>query len=135
MSTTTTVTPSAPTLLASQANSTSASTFSAVIDTRTCIGGTLLWKVTNGASAPITQCQVNVLFAPTISGTPPTAASAGSVWKTIYSVGAGVVANAVSEWNTRIVQGGYMCLEFTASATNTVTIEGEAIILTDAVSV
>jgi hypothetical protein len=120
------------------ANSTSASVFSGVLDLRSALSALLTFSANVGASAPTTQCQVNVLHYHTTSATPPSAAAASTGatgWKNLYSVGSGIVANTKNPWNFRPPTGGYVCLEFTASATNTVVCEAFATVITSASSV
>jgi hypothetical protein len=77
-------------------NSTSASVFSGVLDLRSALSALLTFSANVGASAPTTQCQVNILYYHTTSATPPSAAAANTGatgWKNLYSVGSGIVAN------------------------------------------
>ncbi len=122
---------------AGSVNSTSASVFSGVLDLRSAMSALITFAANTGA-APTTQCQVNVLHYHTTSGTPPTAASettGATGWKKLYSVGSGIVASTKNSWNFSPRTGGYVCLEFTASATNTVTCEAFATVIASATTV
>lgn len=85
-------------------------------------GGTLTIKITNGGTGPTVQCLANVLIAH--NGTLPTAASAGSDWKTIASVGGGTTASDITEFSMQIAPS-VMCLEveFTGNTGQAVTVE------------
>jgi hypothetical protein len=90
------------------------------------------------ATAPTVQCVCNVLWYHSTSATPPTAASASAGatgWKTLWSFGSGIIASTVTEQKFTPPQGGYLCLEFTQSSTNTVACEGFATVITSASSV
>lgn len=86
------------TIITAATSNASAATTRGTIDLRSVYGGILTVKITNGGTGPTTQAVSNVLIAHN-SSTTPTAASAGTDWKTIASWAAGVTANAVSEWN------------------------------------
>ena len=70
-------------------------------DMRSSYGGMLTIKITNGANGPTIQAVANILMSHSDAAT-PTAASAGVDWKTLFSVGNGVTANAVGEWSMPI---------------------------------
>jgi hypothetical protein len=134
---TTTTLVSAVTQLYSGSNSTSVSTFSSVLDLRSAMTAYVTMRLAT-ATAPTVQCVCNVLWYHSTSATPPTAASASAGatgWKTLWSFGSGIVASTVTEQKFTPPQGGYLCLEFTASATNTVACEGFATVITSASSV
>ena len=86
------------TIIAAATSNGAGSTTRGTVDLRTVYGGILTVKVTNGGTGPTVQATANVLIAHN-SGTTPTAASAGTDWKTVASWGAGTTANAVSEWS------------------------------------
>lgn len=92
------------------------------IDLETTYGGLLTMKITNGATGPTAQCEGRVLIAH--SATLPAAASAGADWKTLYTFGGGVVANAVTEMSFH-VPTSVMALEveFTGNTGQAVTVE------------
>lgn len=117
-------------------NQTSGSVYSAVLDLRTAIDAMITFAANTG-TAPTTQCQANVLYYHTASGTPPTAASASdgaTGWKNLYSVGSGIVASTRNEWNFTPPLGGYLCVEFGPSATNVVSCEAFATVTPSATS-
>ena len=86
-------------VVASTAN-TSGSTTRGRVDLTTAFGGLLTFKMTNGGTGPSAQCVANVLVAHNASQ--PAAASAGTDWKTIYSVGNGTTASTVGEFSLPI---------------------------------
>ncbi len=112
------------TLIAAATSNTAGSTTRGTVDLRTVFGGVLTAKLTNGATGPTVQAVVNVLAAHD-TGTTPTAASAGSVWKTIFpQVGGGTSNNAVSEWSWVIPWGVlHLEVEITGNTGQTVTCE------------
>lgn len=113
------------------------SLFSSVLDLRTAVGCLLTFAANTSASAPTVQCQVNVLWYHSASGTPPTAASASdgaTGWKNLYSVSSGTTASVRNEWNFQPPLGGYLCFEFTQSTTNTVSCEAFATVTPSATS-
>lgn len=112
------------------------SLFSSVLDLRTAVNALVTFAANTG-TAPTVQCLVHVLYYHTASGTPPTAASASdgpTGWKTIYSVGSGIVANMKNSWNYRPPMGGYLCIEFGQSSTNVVACEAYATVTPSATS-
>ena len=87
--TTTTLTKTPRTLVASGSNA-AGSTTRGTLDLRTAQGGLLTLKITNGATGPTVQCQANILAAHN-SGSTPAAASAGADWKTLWGFGGGTI--------------------------------------------
>lgn len=121
--TTTTLTKVPRTLIAAGTSNAAAGTTRGTVDLRTTLGGLLTIKITNGATGPTVQAVANVLVAHN-AGTTPAAASAGADWKTIYQTGAGVVANAISEWNLDVPQGTmHLEVEITGNTGQAVTCE------------
>lgn len=85
-------------------------------------GGFLTIKITNGGTGPSGQCIANVLVAHNAST--PTAASAGTDWKTIASFGGGTANNAVTERSMNIPAGVMQLeVEFKDNAGQAVTVE------------
>lgn len=129
----TTLTKTARTVVSSASN-TAGSTTRGTVDLRTAYGGFLTAKITNGATGPTVQCTCNFLVAHTASST-PTAASAGSDWKTVWSFGGGTTNSGITEhaWD---VPSGVMHLEveFTGNTAQTVTVEAYFSEVTNAVS-
>jgi len=122
---------------AGSVNSTSVSVFSSVVDLRTALQSLLTFSLNTG-TAPTSQCVANILYYHSASGTPPTAASSttgATGWKTLYSVGSGIVASTNNPFNYRPPSGGYLCIEFTQSGTNTVTCEAFITVIPSATSV
>lgn len=116
------LTKTARTLVASAAN-TAGSTTRGTIDLNAVQGGGFLTlKMTNGGTGPTIQCQANILVAHNSSL--PTAASAGTDWKTIAQYGGGTTASAVTEIGFP-VDPSIMCLEieFTGNTGQSVTVE------------
>jgi hypothetical protein len=94
--TVTTITKNPRTLIAAATSNAAAGTTRGTLDLRTKAGGMLTIKLTNGGTGPTVQAVANVLIAHN-SGATPTAGSAGTDWKTIWSFGGGVTANAITE--------------------------------------
>lgn len=116
-----TATKNARTVVASVSNS-AGSTQRGRVDLTTALGGLLTMKMTNGATGPTVQCTANVLVAH--NATQPAAGSAGTDWKTIFSVGNGVANNAVGEWRVDVPLGAMQLeVEFTGNTAQAVTVE------------
>lgn len=111
----------ARTIVASASN-TAGSTTRGTIDLETTYGGMLTMKITNGGTGPTVQCEGRVLVAH--NATLPTAASAGTDWKTVYVFGGGTTNSAVTEMSY-LVDPSVMALEveFTGNTGQTVTVE------------
>lgn len=109
------------TIVASVSNA-AAGTTRGTIDLETTYGGLLTMKITNGATGPAVQCEGRVLVAH--NATLPAAAGAGADWKTVYTFGGGVVANAITEMSYQI-DPAVMALEveFTGNTNQAVTVE------------
>jgi hypothetical protein len=104
MTTTFTSTKTPRTLIASGTSNAAGATTFGVLDQRVANGGQLTIKITNGATGPTAQATATVLIAHNAGATPP-AAVAGTDWKThVGPFGAGIVANAVSEFSIPIDQ-------------------------------
>lgn len=120
--TTTTLTKTPRTLVASGSNAAGATT-RGTLDLRTAQGGLLTLKITNGATGPTVQCQANILAAHN-SGSTPAAAAAGTDWKTLWSVGGGTTANAITEQSMEVGPGVmHLEVEFTGNTGQAVTVE------------
>jgi hypothetical protein len=116
------LTKTARTLVASAAN-TAGSTTRGRLDMNAVQGGGFLTiKMTNGGTGPTAQCLCNILIAH--NTTLPTAASAGTDWKTIATIGGGTVASYPTEAGFPI-DPSIMCLEveFTGNTGQSVTVE------------
>lgn len=121
--TTTTATKTPRTLIAAATSNTAGSTTRGTLDLRTTFGGILTVKLTNGGTGPTVQAVANVLIAHN-SGSTPTAASAGTDWKTIASVGNGTTASTIGEWSFLIDQSVmHLEVEVTGNTGQTVTCE------------
>lgn len=132
--TTTTLTKTARTLVASASN-TAGSTTRGTLDMRTTQGGLLTLKITNGGTAPTLQCEGRVLVAHN-AGTTPTAASAGTDWKTLWKFGGGVTASAITERSFDVGPGVmHLEVEFTGNTGQAVTVEAYLSEITDSQSV
>lgn len=131
--TTTTLTKTPRTLVASGSNAAGATT-RGTLDLRTAQGGLLTLKITNGATGPTVQCQANILAAHN-SGSTPTAASAGTDWKTLWSVGGGTTANAITEQSMEVGPGVmHLEVEFTGNTGQAVTVEAYLSEITNAIT-
>lgn len=116
------ITKAARTIVAAATSNAAAGTTRGTIDLEAGYGGILTLKLINGATGPTVQCQGRVLVAH--NATLPAAASAGADWKTIYTIGGGVTANAVTEVSIP-VDHGVMALEveFTGNTGQAVVVE------------
>lgn len=121
--TTATATKSARTLIAAATSNAASGTTRGTLDLRTAFGGLLTVKITNGGTGPTVQAVANVLVAHN-AGSTPTAASAGSDWKTVYQVGNGTTASTVGEWSIPIDQSVmHLEVEITGNTGQAVTCE------------
>lgn len=84
------------TIIAAATSNAALATTRAAIDVRTADGGRVTLKLTNGGTGPTAQAEARILVAHT-DGTTPAAGAAGADWKTVYRIGGGIVANAVTE--------------------------------------
>ena len=125
------LTKTARTIVASASNS-AAGTTRGTVDLEATYGGFLTIKMTNGGTGPTVQCSCNILVAH--NSTLPSAASAGTDWKTIATYGGGTGANAVTEVGMPI-DPSIMALEveFTGNTGQAVTVEAFLSELTSAV--
>lgn len=120
--TTTTLVKTPRTVIAS-ASQAAGGTTRGTVDLRTAQGGTLTMKITNGASGPTAQCQCNILVAHN-SGETPTAAAAGTDWKTLWAFGGGTTGSAVTEQSMEVGPGVmHIEVEFTGNTVQAVTVE------------
>lgn len=132
--TTTTLTKTPRTLVASGSNAAGATT-RGTLDLRTAQGGLLTLKMTNGATGPTVQCQANILAAHN-SGATPAAAAAGTDWKTLWSVGGGTTANVITEQSMEVGPGVmHLEVEFTGNTGQAVTVEAYMSEITNATTV
>lgn len=116
-----TATKTARTVVSSAAN-TAGSTTRGRVDLTTAFGGILTFKMTNGGTGPTVQCTANVLIAH--NATQPAAGSAGTDWKTIYSVGNGTANSTIGEWSVNIGPAVMQLeVEFTGNTGQSVTVE------------
>ena len=116
-----TATKTARTVVASASNAAAATT-RGTLQLASALGGILTFKITNGGTGPTVQCVANVLIAHNSSL--PAAASAGTDWKTIFSVGNGVTAGTVGEWSYVIgPEVINLEVEFTGNTGQAVTVE------------
>lgn len=120
---TATATKNPRTVIAAATSNAAGSTTRGTVDLRTAFGGLLTIKLTNGGTGPTVQAEARVLVAHN-SGTTPTAASAGTDWKTIYVVSNGTVANTVTEWSVAVDQSVmHLEVEVTGNTGQAVTCE------------
>jgi len=132
--TTTTLTKSVTTLIAAATSNAAGATTRGTVDLRTSIGGLLTIKINNSGTLGA-QAVANILAAHN-TGTTPTAASAGTDWKTLYSVGNGTVSGTTGEWSYRVPEGVmHLEVEITGNTTNAVTCEAFLSVVASAASV
>jgi len=121
--TTTTLTKNARTLIAAATSNAAGATTRGTVDLRTAQGGMLTIKLTNGATGPTVQAEARALIAHN-GGATPTAASAGTDWKTVWRFGGGVTANAVTEQSFAVDAGAmHLEVEVTGNTGQAVTCE------------
>lgn len=99
--TTTTLTKTPRTLIATATSNAAGSTTRGTADLRTAQGGLLTVKITNGATGPTVPATVKILIAHN-AGATPAGASAGAAWKTIWSFAASTGNSAVTEQSITI---------------------------------
>lgn len=130
--TTTTLTKTARTLISAGTSNGSGSTTRGTLDLRTKHGGLLTVKLTNGGTGPTVQAVANILVAHN-AGATPTAGSAGTDWKTIWSFGGGTTASVVTEQSLDIPPGVmHLEVEVTGNTGQAVTCEAFLSEITDA---
>lgn len=118
----TTLSKSAVTLIAAATSNTSGSTTRGVADMRTSLGGLLTVKTNNAGTLGV-AAEVRVLASHN-TGATPTAASAGTEWKTLQVWGTGTVSGTTNEWSYDVPQGvQHLEVEITGNTTSTVTCE------------
>lgn len=131
--TTTTLTKTARTVVASASNAAGATT-RGTLSLVKAQGGILTMKITNGATGPTIACTGNVLIAH--NATTPTAASAGADWKTLWSFTGLTTNNGIVERAIEIGPGVMQLeAEFTGNTAQAVTVEAFFSEITDAQSV
>ncbi|MEN6537331.1 MAG: hypothetical protein ABFD60_15470 [Bryobacteraceae bacterium] len=95
------------------------------IDLSAVYGGIVTLKITNGATGPTVQCEGRVLISH--ADTLPTAASAGTDWKTVWRFGGGTTANAVTEQSFQFgPEIRHLEVEYTGNTGQAVTVEAVA---------
>lgn len=121
--TTTTLTKAVQTVIAaSTSNAAGATTLGSPADLRTSLGGFLTIKTTNSGTLGV-QATVSILVAHN-TGSSPTAAVAGTDWKTVYQVGTGLVSGTVNEWVYKVPESVmHINVAITGNTTNSVVIE------------
>lgn len=111
------------TIIAAATSNAAGATTRGTVDLRTAAGGMLTIKLTNGGTGPTVQAVARVLIAHN-SGTTPTAASAGTDWKTIWEFGGGTTASAITEQSLMVDQGVmHLEVEVTGNTGQAVTCE------------
>jgi hypothetical protein len=117
----TTLVKTARTVVASASNAATATT-RGTLDLRTAQGGVLTMKITNSGTLGA-QCEGRVLVAHN-AGSTPTAAAAGTDWKTLWKFGGGLVSGTVTEQSMTVDPGVmHLEVEFTGNTTNACTVE------------
>lgn len=112
-------------IVASTSNAAGATT-RGTIDVRSKDGGRVTLKITNGLTGPTLQCEGRLLISHEAGATPP-AASAGPDWKTVYRVGGGTAASAVTEMSYEFgPETQHVEVEFAGNTAQAVTVEAEA---------
>lgn len=113
------------TTLIASASLAAGSTSRGTIDLTSAYGGIVTMKITNGATGPTVQCEGRVLISH--ADTLPTAASAGTDWKTVWRFGGGTTNSAVTEQSfTFGPEVRHLEVEFTGNTAQAVTVEALA---------
>lgn len=129
--TTTTLTKTARTLIAAGTSNAAGATTRGTVDLRTKQGGLLTIKLTNGGTGPTVQATCNILVAHN-AGATPTAASAGTDWKTVWSFGGGTTNSAITEQSWDVPPGVmHLEVEVTGNTGQAVTCEAFLSEITD----
>jgi len=120
---TTTLTKAVRTLIAAgTSNAAGATLLGTPVDLRTALGGLLTIKTTNSGTLGV-QATVSILAAHN-AGATPSAAIAGTDWKTLHQVGTGLVSGTVNEWSYRVPEGVmHVNVAITGNTTNAVVCE------------
>lgn len=113
-------------VLVSSASNGAGSTTRGRLDCTAVDGGTIRWRMTNGATGPTVACQARVLVARKQTSM-PTAASEGTAdddWKQVFVQNASTSANANARGQfTFGPEVAYIEIEFTANTGQAVTVE------------
>ena len=92
------------TLIAAATSNAAGGTTRGTVDLRTASGGMLTIKITNGSTGPTAVAIANVLVAHN-AGSTPSAASAGTDWKTITSFNCTTTNSQIHEFAVSIPDG------------------------------
>lgn len=112
-------------IVASASNAAAATTRGA-IDVVARDGGIITLKITNGATGPTVPCSAKVMIAHD-TGTTPTTAAAGAVWKTAATYVGSVTANVIREFTFEFGPAPmHIQVEFTGNTVQPVTVEAIA---------
>lgn len=133
--TTTTYTKTPRTIIAAATSNAAGAATRGTVDLRTALGGFLTIKLTNGGTGPTIQAGAKILIAHN-SGATPTAASAGTDWKQVWSAGNGIVGSATSTWGYEVPAGAmHLEVEVSGNTGQAVTCEAFLSELTNAATV
>ncbi|MCD6674850.1 MAG: hypothetical protein LT106_18610 [Burkholderiaceae bacterium] len=119
--TTSTLTMTARTLVASQSNAAGA-TKRGALDIRGKHGGLLTARIENGATGPTAACQMVVSHAVNDGSTPATGAI-GADWRRMYTFAGTTTNSDVSEWTLDIPPCQHLQVEFSGNTGQAVTVE------------
>lgn len=117
------------TALVTSASNTSGSTTRGRLDCTAVDGGIVTVRMTNGGTAPSTQCEARVLVAHKQTSMPAAAAegTGDSDWKQVFAVGGTTTANASTRAQYAFgPEVAYIEVEFTGNTGQTVTVEAHA---------
>lgn len=96
------------------------------LDVTAVDGGTIRWKMTNGATGPTVQCEARVLVARKQASMPALGSegSGDDDWKIIYVQGGGTTNNLPTRGSYRFgPEVAYIEIEFTGNTGQAVTVE------------
>ena len=133
--TTTTLVKTSRTIIANgTTNAVSPAATRGTVDLRNAQGGLLTVKITNGPTGPTVPATVNILIAHN-AGATPTAAAAGSDWKTLWSFAASTGNNVITEQSITIDPAVmHLEVEVTGNTAQAVTCEAAMSEITSAVT-
>ena len=119
--TTSTLTLTARTLIASQSNAADA-TKRGTLDLRGKQGGLLTARITNGGTGPTLACQMIVSHAVN-DGSTPAAGAIGADWRRMYTFAGTTTNNDVTEWTLDIPPCQHLQVEMGGNTGQAVTVE------------
>ena len=112
--------------LVSSASNAAGATTRGRLDCTGADGGTIRWRVTNGATGPTAQCEARIMVARKQTSMPAAAAegTGNDDWKRVYVMGGGTAANDSNRGSwTFGPEVAYVQVEFAGNTGQAVTVE------------